>query len=128
MRIIVFLLDLASISSICRSSAFTKKPCVLIENCCVLLVFILPELVWFWCHIITQIFHVLFLYNIEIIHPWLYNIQLRFTSLNINYLGCIISVKKKYLEYLLNIIAFIFFRSVFSKSSRHNPKEQGRVM
>ena len=42
------------------SSVFTKKTCVLTRMCSVLLVFIFPHLVWCWCHIIKQIFHVFF--------------------------------------------------------------------
>ena len=49
-----------SYSLICRSSVFTKKTCVLTEICCVLLVFIFPDLVWCWWHIIKQIFHAFF--------------------------------------------------------------------
>ena len=45
-----------------------------------------------------------FLFNIEIIYPPEYNIQLLFASLNINYLGWIISdIKQKGMEYLLNM-------------------------
>ena len=47
----------------------------------------------------------LFLFNIEIIHPRSYKIQLCFVSLNINTLGWIISdIKQKGMEYLLNIL------------------------
>ena len=46
-----------------------------------------------------------FLFNIKIIYPRWYNIQLRFVSLNINYLGWIISnIKQKGMEYLLVIL------------------------
>ena len=37
-----------------------KTTCVLTEICCVLLVFIFPDLVWCWWHIIKQIFHAFF--------------------------------------------------------------------
>ena len=53
---------------ICCSSAFTKRTYVLTVICCVLLIFIFPDLVWYWWHIIKQIFHA-FLFNIEITHP-----------------------------------------------------------
>ena len=58
----------------CRSSLFTKKTCALTEICCVSLVVIFPNLIWYWRHIIKQMFH-----------AFLFNIQLRFASLNINY-------------------------------------------
>ena len=46
----------------------------------------------------------LFVFNIEIIYPRYYNIQLRFTSLNINYLREIIcDIKQKDMEYLFII-------------------------
>ena len=61
----------------CCSSAFTKKTSVLTEMCFVLLAFIFPDLVWCYWHIIKQIFHA-FLFNVKIIHPRSYNIQLRF--------------------------------------------------
>ena len=49
-----------------------------------------------------------FLFNSDIIHPRLDNIQLRFASLNITYLGRIISdIKQKGIEYLL-IISLLF--------------------
>ena len=46
-----------------------EKTCVLTEICCFLLFFIFLDLVWCWWHIIKQIFHALFLFNIEIIPP-----------------------------------------------------------
>ena len=46
-----------------------KKTCVLTEISCVLLVFIFPYIVWCWWHIIKQIFHAYFMFDIEIIHP-----------------------------------------------------------
>ena len=39
---------------------FTKKTCVVTKIYCVLLAFILPDLVWCWWHIIKQIFHSFF--------------------------------------------------------------------
>ena len=48
-----------------------------------------------------------FLFNVEIIYPQWYNIQLRFTSLNINYLGWIISdIKQRGIEYICLLSAF----------------------
>ena len=37
-----------------------KKTCVLMEICCVLLAFIILDLVWCWWHIIKQIFQAFF--------------------------------------------------------------------
>ena len=37
-----------------------KKNCVVVETCCVLLVFMFPDLVWCWWHITKQIFHAFF--------------------------------------------------------------------
>ena len=48
---------------------FSQKKTFLTENCCVFLVFIFSGLVWSRCHIIKQIFHAFFLFDIEIIHP-----------------------------------------------------------
>ena len=54
-----------------RSSSYMcSKTCVLTETCCVLLVFIFPDLVWCWWHIIKQIYAMPFLFNNEIIHTW----------------------------------------------------------
>ena len=39
---------------------FLQKGLVLAEICCVLLVFIFPDLAWSWWHIIKQIFHAFF--------------------------------------------------------------------
>ena len=92
-----------SCSWIFPSSVFTKKTCVLTGTCCVLFVFIFPTLIWCWS-IQWNKYSMLFLFNIEITHPRLYNIQLRFTSLNNDYLRWIISdIKQKCMEYLLNI-------------------------
>ena len=89
-----------SCSLICRSSVFRKKTCDLTKICCVFLVFVLADLVWCWCHIMKQIFHALFCLISKIFTH-------RFASLNINYLGWIISdIKQKGMEYLL-IIVFI---------------------
>ena len=72
--------------------------------CCVVLAFTSPDLVWCCWHITKQIFHAL-LFDIEIIYPWKYNIQLRFASLNVNYLGrMIFDIKQKGMKYLLIII------------------------
>ena len=46
-----------SCSLICRSLVFTKN---LTEICCVLLVFIHPDIVWCLCHITKQIFNTFF--------------------------------------------------------------------
>ena len=97
--------------SLSCSSDFTKKTCVLTDICCVLLVFIFPNLVWCWCNIIKQIFHAFFyliskLYTID-------NIQLRFAQLNINYLGWIISDnKQKSMEYLLIITITTIIKTI----------------
>ena len=54
-----------------------------------------------------------FLFNIEIIYPPEYNIELLFASLNINYLRWIISdIKQKGMEYLLVTIALIFIFTI----------------
>ena len=51
-----------------------------------------------------------FLFNIEIIHPRQYNIQLRFASLNINYLRWIIfDIKQKGMEHLVNIAVLLYY-------------------
>ena len=54
-----------SCSWICSSSRFTKTYCVVIEICCVLLAFTFPDLVWCWWCVKKQIFHALFLFNIN---------------------------------------------------------------
>ena len=97
-----------SCSLICRSSVFTKKTCVFIEICCVLLVFIFADLVWRWCHIIKQIFHAFFCLISK-----LFTLGNIIFNYNINYLGWIISViKQKGMEYLLIIYVYEFsFRS-----------------
>ena len=93
---------------ICCSSIFTKKACVLTEICCVLLVFIFPDLVWSRWHNYSQMFtnipcHFCLILKLFTLGN---NIQLRFASLNINYLGRIISdIIQKGMEHLLTIIS-----------------------
>ena len=84
-----------SCSLICRSSVCTKKTCVLAETCCVLLVFIFPDLVWCW-------------YNKTNIPRFFCLISKLFALGNINYLSWIISnTKQKGMEYLLIIYDFL---------------------
>ena len=94
---------------------FLQKTYILTKICCVLLAFILPDLVWFLWHIIKQIFHVFFCLILKLCT--LGNIIFNSASRRwiLITLWLISDIKQKSMEYLLNIgkRKYLFFTYFF---------------
>ena len=103
---------------------FLQKTYILTKICCVLLAFILPDLVWFLWHIIKHIFHVFFCLILKLCT--LGNIIFNSASRRwiLITLWLISDIKQKSMEYLLNIgkrkylfFTYFFFFSFFEKKT-----------